>query len=128
MQPISEILAELQEEFLSLPDAFSRYSYLAELSSLLAPPEDIRDENNRYNGCQSLVWLAIESKNGHCELNGDSDTLIIRSILFLFKELLDGQDIADVLRAEFDLLSALDIAELFSPSRKVGVAGLLPEF
>ncbi len=124
------ILAELKElksEFDALPDGFTRYSYLVELSALLPEAEGLRRAEHRYRGCQSEVWLRVGVENGLCRLDAYSDTLLIRGVLALFRELLDARPAQAVLAARFDLLDELGIGEHFTSRRTSGVAGLLPE-
>ena len=127
MESISSVLAQLKGEFASLPDGFARYSYLMELSALLSPPREVRQDQFLYRGCQSKVWLHVTVENGLCHLTADSDTLIIRGILALFRELLEGRPVPEVLEARFDLLRGLNLSEHFSSARTAGVGGLLPE-
>lgn len=127
MASIAETLHQLKLEFDSLPDGFARYTYLTELSALLAPPPQVRQEKYSYRGCQSKVWLRATAEDGLCHLAADSDTLIIRGILALFQEVLEGQPVGEVLAADFDLLRELNLSEHFSSTRTAGVAGLLPE-
>ena len=65
--------------------------------------------------------------DGKCTIKANSDTLIIRGILYIFISLLDRQPIKDVLEADFDVLQELGIEEYFFGHRKNGVLGLLPE-
>ena len=127
MTTIAETLQALKEEFASLPDGFARYAYLTELSALLAPPPEVRRAEYSYRGCQSQVWLCARADAGVCRLAADSDTLIIRGVLALFRELLEGQAVEEVLRSDFNLLQELGLSEHFSSTRTAGVAGLLPE-
>lgn len=127
MESIASVLAQLKTEFASLPDGFARYSYLTELSALLSPPREVRQDRYSYRGCQSRVWLHVTAESGLCHLEADSDTLIIRGILALFRELLEGRTVPEVLEARFDLLGELKLSEHFSSARTAGVGGLLPE-
>lgn len=128
MTAIETELAQLRSEFDSLPDGFARYSYLVELAALLpAPPEGLRQEQNLYRGCQSQVWLAVSAENGTVRLDADSDTLLIRGVLCLYRDLLDGRAADEVLDARFDLLQELPLTEHFSSRRTAGIAGLLGE-
>ena len=128
MTTIETELAQLRSEFDSLPDGFARYSYLVELAALLpAPPEELRQEQNLYRGCQSQVWLAVSAEDGTVRLDADSDTLLIRGVLCLYRDLLDGRAMDEVLDARFDLLQELPLAEHFNSRRTAGIAGLLGE-
>lgn len=127
MASIQQELQELKSEFASLPDGFARYSYLAELSALLSPGRDLRREKYRYRGCQSQVWLRVWREGDRARLEADSDTLIIRGILYLMTAVLDNQPICDIMGSEFDLLAELNLAAHFSSARTTGVGGLLPE-
>ena len=127
MTSLQQELQELKHEFSSLPDGFARYSYLAELSALLPPGEALRREENRYQGCQSQVWLRVWPENGLCRLEADSDTLIIRGILYLMTAILDHRPVRDIMETDFDLLAELNIGEHFTSRRASGVGGLLPE-
>lgn len=125
---MEKIIQELKEEFASLPDSFSRYTYLIELARLLPPvDETLRQEPYLYRGCQSQVWLRVRVQDEQFYLDADSDTLLIRGVLALFREVLDGQPVAAVAQANFDLLNDLGIREHFSAVRTGNIAGLLPE-
>lgn len=128
MTDIYSELKQLKLEFDSLPDGFARYSYLVELAALLPEPTEVlRQERHLYRGCQSQVWLEVSVLNGRVQLSADSDTLLIRGILYLFRELLNGRPANEVLSARFTLLEELSVAEHFSSRRSSGIAGLLPE-
>ena len=121
-------LKVLAEEFASLPDSFSRYAYLAELAALLPEADEtVRSPENRYSGCQSSVWLLPEVEQGKVVLRADSDTLIIRGILYLFSVLLEGETPEAVRSARFDLLKELGIGEHFNSQRTLGIGGMLRE-
>lgn len=125
---MEKIIQELKEEFASLPDSFSRYTYLIELARLLPPvDETLRQEPYLYRGCQSQVWLRVRVQDEQFYLDADSDTLLIRGVLALFREVLDGQPVAAVAQANFDLLNDLGIREHFSAVRTGNIAGMLPE-
>ncbi len=58
--------------------------YLIELGKKLPlKNKNIRYQNNIIYGCQTNVWLNIKNKNNIINLNGDSDSLIIKGVLSL---------------------------------------------
>lgn len=125
---ISSELKELKAEFDELQDSFSQYAYLVELSQLLPPPEEsLRQGLYAYHSCQSQVWIRLSVENNYVHFDADSDTLIIRGVLALFRELLEGKTVEEVLQADFELLKDLGIQEHFSSQRISGIGGLLPE-
>lgn len=92
MESIASVLAQLKGEFASLPDGFARYSYLTELSTLLSPPPEVRQDRYRYRGCPVPGVAPCLGRGGPLPSGGgSSDTLIIRGILALFRELLEGR-------------------------------------
>ena len=121
-------LNALRQEFRSLPDAFSRYAYLMELSALL--PDDhpaLHDDINRYSGCQSSVWLLPLVERGVVRLYADSDSILLRGMLYLYAAILGGETPEDARAAHFELLKELGLEEHFEAERTAGVSGLLTE-
>lgn len=127
MSSIQDDLVRLQCTFAGFTDSLDRYSYLVSLASLMPETEVLRQERFRYAGCQSSVWLCVSEEEGQCRLAADSDTLILRGVLSLLAALLDGRPVQEVLSADFNLLEALELTDLFSSSRVTGISGLLGE-
>jgi len=121
-------LNTIRDEFRSLPDAFSRYSYLLALSELL--PSDapgLHADENRYRGCQSAVWLLPAVEDGAVKLYADSDSVLLRGLLYVYGAVLGGETPARARKARFDLVTELGIGEHFDTERAVGLAGALAE-
>lgn len=122
MSMIEKRIRELEEEFAKFEDGFSRYSYLVELAALLPPyPEEKRTEDRLVRGCQSHVWLAPFEADEKFFFAGDSDTLIIKGILLLLQDLLNGLPLVEVAAVEFDALSAAGLQSEFSDQRQKGI-------
>ena len=92
---MDEIRAEQEailDEFRQIEDDFTRYSYLLSLAALLPPcPEDVRQPENEVKGCQSHVWLRARAENGRFRFRADSDTYIIKGLLYLLMNVLDDR-------------------------------------
>jgi cysteine desulfuration protein SufE len=93
--------ARILEEFRELGDPFACYSYLLGLASLLPPcPEEVKRPENAVEGCQSHVWLRSRAEEGRFRFDADSDTYIIKGLLYLLMNVLDGRPLEAAAGAE----------------------------
>ena len=91
MDELAREQEEILREFRELEDDFTRYSYLLGLSALLPPyPEEARKDAYLVEGCQSSVWLESRAEEGRFRFRADSDTYIIKGLLYLLMNVLDG--------------------------------------
>lgn len=101
---MDELKAEQEailDEFRGVGDDFARYSYLLSLASLLPPfPEELRRPENAVKGCQSHVWLEAREEQGLFRFRADSDTYIIKGLLYLLMNVLDGQPLTAAAEGE----------------------------
>ena len=92
MSGIEEAQAALIKEFRELGDGFEQYAYLIELSVALPPlDEEHKTDDRLVKGCQSHVWLDMRVKDGAFSFDGDSDTLILKGVLYLLREIFNGE-------------------------------------
>ena len=113
MEPsINQIQDEIVEEFLSIGDPLSQYEYLLE-------------DENLVKGCTSKAWLAMENCEGHLSLEAASDTLIIRGILCLLIDVLDGQPLKEVAEADLYFLEKAQLMSTFTSSRRQGIGSVV---
>ena len=92
---------DILEEFRSLGDSFACYSYLLALAGLLPPcPEEVRVPANAVKGCQSHVWLSSWAEEGRFRFRADSDTYILKGLLYLLMNVLDGASLETAARGE----------------------------
>ena len=109
-------------EFRELGDPFAAYSYLLGLASLLPPcPEEIRTRANAVEGCQSSVWLASWAEEGRFRFRADSDTYVIRGLLYLLMNVLDGRPLAAAAAAELTFWRDPLLLGSFDSSRQRGI-------
>jgi cysteine desulfuration protein SufE len=101
---MDEIRAEQEailDELRQIEDDFTRDSYLLSLAALLPPcPEDVRQPENEVKGCQSHVWLKAREEQGLFRFSADSDTYIIKGLLYLLMNVLDGRPLRAAAEAE----------------------------
>ena len=123
MSAIGQIQDEIVAEFEMIGDGFDQYSYLIELSCIFVPMRaGLKTDDRAVRGCQSHVWLDIfQDGDGLFQFEADSDTLIIKGVLFLLQRTLCGQRPAEVASAEIDFLARTAIMETFGQDRRHGI-------
>ena len=122
---MDELRAEQEailEEFRSLGDPFACYSYLLALAALLPPcPETVRIPENEVKGCQSHVWLHSWAEGGCFRFRADSDTYIIKGLLYLLANVLDGRPLAEAACGELYFWKDPLLLGSFDDHRQKGV-------
>lgn len=119
---------EIVAEFALLEDPFDRYAYLLELAALLPMmSEERRQSLTPVAGCQSHVWLDIRAEDGSLVLEADSDTMLIRGIVYLLCRVLSGQPLGDAAEAELDFLQRSGIVPSLSADRRKGIGYVVRE-
>lgn len=123
MDTISNIQDHIIADFSDIGDSFDQYAYLIELSCIMPPmDESKKTPENIVRGCQSRVWISVSLENGLFSFTADSDTLIIKGILYLLQKLFCGQTPRDVASAQITFLQATEIMETFEVDRQKGIS------
>jgi len=123
-------LDEIVEVFDLLGDWDQRYQYLVELGEQMPQmPEQLKTDNNKVKGCMSQVWVHPYRDNKDRELYhyyGDCDTAIIKGVLALLIQLVDGRTAEEIKQLDVDeIFERLQLDEHLSPNRHVGVYGIV---
>ncbi|RDB63741.1 Fe-S metabolism protein SufE [Gordonibacter sp. 28C] len=123
---IAELQDKIVDDFLAIGDPLSQYEYLLEFAASL-PKLDAQNkiDENLVEGCQSRVWLILECKNDRLSLTADSDTLIVRGILNLLIEILDGQSCSEVAAADLYFLREANLMMTFNEARRKGIGSAI---
>lgn len=123
---VAETEEELLAEFAGMADEFDRYTWLMHLGGQLAGlPQQERTEERLFSGCLSRVWMDVKREEGRLMLRLDSDTLIVRGILFLIETLLNGRTLEEAALAQVTFLQRLELESVLNDSRKAGMGNLL---
>lgn len=113
-------------DFLSIGDPLSQYEYLIEFATALpALDEACKVDENLVKGCQSRAWLVMENVAGRLSVKADSDTLIVRGILELLVELLDGRPLSEVAEADIYFPEKAQLMTTFNASRRQGIGSIV---
>jgi cysteine desulfuration protein SufE len=123
---LDDIRKKFVSDFQMMDDSFGRHAYLLELAALLPPMDSsLKNESRLVKGCQSMVWLSLRLDEGRVMISADSDTLIVRGILFIIIEILSGRTADEILSAGFDFLKDAGIMETFSAERMKGIGNVI---
>ncbi len=115
------------EAFSNCPGWEQRARLLMQWGERLEPLSDEeRREDNRVHGCESLVWLLAEPRDGKWHFRATSDARLLRGLLAVLLVRVEGLNGEE--------LSALDLVDWFhqlglqrqlSPSRSNGLNAVL---
>lgn len=121
-------IRDIIDAFELLGDWESRFQYLVDLGEQLpAMPSDLRVETWKVQPCMSQVWVRLRlGDDGRVELEGDSETTIIKGVVALLVALCQGRTPGEIVEMDFDgLFGRLALAEHLSPNRHVGIYAIV---
>lgn len=123
---INDLQNKIIADFEELEDSFTKFAYLTELATTLPRlTEKQKSTANLVAGCQSQAWLEMHCRDGRIELQGDSDTLIVRGILAIIATVYSGRRPEEIVTADFYLLQEAGITDVLSTDRANGIAAIL---
>jgi len=127
MSSIKEKQDAILKDFADIGDPFDAYAYLIELSALLPPMDDsLKTEDRAVAGCQSTVWLDMSTDaDGTFSFQADSNTFIMKGILYLLQQVLCGEKARDVSEADICFLKSADITGTFESARHKGISYII---
>ena len=123
-------LDNLVENFELLDDWDQRYNYIIELGENLPEmPEQFMREQNKVQGCMSIVYVSAYHDSGDSPLiqfHGYCDTSIIRGVLAILIQLIEGKTASEVDLLDVDeLFTRLHLDDHLSPNRHVGIYAIV---
>ena len=117
---------EILKDFNDIGDPFDQYAYLIELSGKLSPLDDgYKTEEYSVKGCQSTVWLHLYERDGCVFFDADSNTFIMKGILFLLQKVLQGETFKNVCEADIFFLKDASITGTFESARHKGIGHII---
>ena len=118
--------AAIAEEFAFFGDWSERYQYLIDLGRKLpAFPDDLRTEEHRLHGCQSMVWIVGEGDAQRMDFRAISDSAIVSGLAFLALRVYSGRPADEILATEPNYVADIGLSKHLSPTRSSGHAALL---
>lgn len=126
MSNITQIQAELVDEFEIFEDWMSRYEYVIDLGRQLSEfPEEWKTDNNKIRGCQSQVWLNMEMRDDKMHIDGTSDAAIVSGLVAIVLRVYSDQTPQDILDTKPDFITDIGFNDHLSPTRSNGLHSML---
>ena len=117
---------EIAEEFAFFGDWSERYQYLIDLGrSLPLFPDELKREEYRVLGCQSMVWLVPAGDARRMSFQAISDSAIVSGLLALLLRVYSDRSAQEILDTEPCFIDAIGLSRHLSPTRSNGLASTL---
>lgn len=125
---IEEIEKEIAEEF-SLFDSWDdKYEYIIDLGKKLPPLEDqYKIDENRVRGCQSIVWLAADYRDGKIFYKAESDAVIVKGLISMLIRVLSGQNPDDIIEAKLNFIQQIGMTTHLAQTRSNGLLAMVKQ-
>ena len=125
---ITELQAEIVDEFSLFDDWMQRYEYIIDLGkSLPLIDEQYKTEDNIIKGCQSKVWVHGELIEDKIVFTADSDAILTKGIIAILIRVFSNQKATDILDANTDFIDAIGLKEHLSPTRANGLVSMIKQ-
>lgn len=125
---IDKIQEEYRLLFEELEDDFDRYDYLLALSGKMPfMGEEEKTDQLLFKGCQAHIWLKISLENGRLRMNADSDVILVRGMLAILQQMVDGREPKEIMESRLDLFDLPVFEGIIPVARQAGMALLVQE-
>ena len=116
----------IRDEFAFFGDWSERYQYLIDRGRKLPPfPDEWKTEENRLQGCQSMVWIVASGSADRLDFQAISDSAIVSGLIYLALRVYSGRSAKEILATEPDYIADIGLAKHLSPTRSNGLMALL---
>lgn len=101
------------EDFEGIDDWMDRYAMIIDLGNALPPIEEkYKTPAHLIEGCQSRVWLNAElTPEGKVEYTADSDAIIVKGIIALLIDVLNGATPKEIIDARLYFIDRIGLSE-----------------
>ncbi len=114
-------LSRIVERFKKRSDPKKSYEQLLWYAKKLeAMPEDSKLEENKVQGCVSQVYITADLKDGKIWYQGDSDAQLVKGLVALLIEGLNGLTPNEILEVTPDFIEETGLKVSLTPSRANG--------
>ena len=123
---IEEKVSNYKKTLEIFPNPQEKYQYLIEQAKKSDEfPIELRLDEFKVNGCQSLVWLVPEEKDDKLFFKSDSDALIAKGLVTLIAAIYSNETAEDIANSQIDLMEEFELGVILSPARRNGAFSML---
>ena len=123
---IEEKINFFKENLELFDEDMDKYRYLLDQAkNAKSFPEEFRQDSFKVDGCQAQVWLVPFVDEHKLSFYSDSDAFISKGMVTILCDIYGGRNPDEIAKANFELLSALDLDTLLTPGRRNGVYSML---
>lgn len=119
--PLPPNLERIVERFKRRSNPKQRYEQLLWYAKKLpAMPEEDKTPDNKVNGCVSQVYITANLEDGKVRYQGDSDAQLVKGLVALLIEGLDGLTPEEIIQVTPDFIEETGLKVSLTPSRANG--------
>ncbi len=130
METINQVQDEIIDEFALLDDWMDKYQLLIDMGNgLPALDEAYKKPQYLIEGCQSRVWIVadFDKENRLLYFKAESDTVIVKGLVFLLLKVLSGRSPKEILEADLYFIDKIGLKEHLSPTRSNGLYAMVKQ-
>jgi len=125
---IDEVQDDIIQAFDEIEDWMDKYQLLIDMGNSLSPlDEQYKKPQYLIEGCQSRVWIHAEYKEGKVFFEAESDTVIVKGLVYLLLKVLSGRTPDEILKTDLYFIERIGLKEHLSPTRSNGFAAMLKQ-
>jgi len=126
MNTIEQSIKDIKDDLDFFDDELQKYEYIIDLGKKLPDiNEKEKVEKNLVQGCTSQVWLVPKIENDTLELEGTSDAIIVKGLVYIILDIFNHRTLKEINEFDLNILDALGLEEIITPNRQSGVQGMI---
>ena len=101
MDSIEDSIKEIHNVFSFFQDSMEKIEQLIDYGKMATGiSKDLKTEENKIIGCTSMAWVICENNNNKIMISTDSESYIVRGLLYLLEKILNNRTKEEILSVE----------------------------
>jgi cysteine desulfuration protein SufE len=119
--PLPPSLEKVVNRLQRITNPKQKYEQLIWFAKRLPPfPEEAKTAENKVSGCTSQVFITASLDDDHIQFAGDSDSQLVKGLVAILVEGLNGLSALEILKLTPDFIQATGLNVSLTPSRVNG--------